>query len=102
MTPHEHLGANVDRPPDPEPRSYRVEILLERLTEAEALELAHEFADTLAAHGHALQGGDDHHVRSVVLLHRTDWPEELTTDALHALIPRALPLPPDLDFYSPN
>jgi hypothetical protein len=101
MSPHEHFGANADRQPDPAPRSYRLEILLERISEADAVELAEEIADTLAARGHAIHG-DDHHVRSVIMLGHHEWREELVTDALHALLPRATPQPPDLEFYTPN
>ena len=38
MSSHEHLGANADRAPDPTPRPYRIEILLERISEPDALE----------------------------------------------------------------
>ena len=102
MSTHEHLGASAGRAPDPTPRPYRIEILLERIDEAAALELLYEIADALAARGHALSDGDDTHVRSVVTLGRADWPDELVTDALHALLPRATPRPPDLEYYSPN
>ena len=56
MSSHEHLGANADRAPDPTARPYRVEILIERISEPDALELLQELADALAARGHALQG----------------------------------------------
>jgi hypothetical protein len=102
MSSHEHLGANADRAPDPTPRSYRIEILIEKISEPDALDLLHELADALAARGHALQGGDDKHVRSVLTLSATDWPEELVTDALHAILPRSSPRPPDLEYYTPN
>jgi hypothetical protein len=102
MSSHEHFGANADRAPDPTPRSYRIEILVERIGEADALELLHEIADALAARGHALQDGEDKHVRSVITLGHTEWPEEIVTDALHAILPRATPRPPDLEYYTPN
>jgi len=102
MSSHEHLGANADRAPDPTARPYRIEILIERISEADALELLQELADALAARGHALQGPDDKHVRSVVTLGLTEWPEELVTDALHAILPRTSPRPPDLEYYTPN
>jgi len=101
MSSHEHFGANADRAPDPTPRAYRIEILIERIPEADALELLQEIADALAARGHALQG-DDTHVRSVLTLGAADWPEELVTDALHAIVPRSSPRPPDLEYYTPN
>ena len=100
MSPHEHLGLNAGSEPDPTLRAYHFESRLERITEADAVELAHELADTLAARGHALQA--DGHVRSVITLAHDEWPDELVTDALHAFIPRAAPRPPDLEFYSPN
>jgi hypothetical protein len=102
MSLHEHFGANADRAPDPTPRSYRIEILVERIDESGALDLAREIADALAAHGHALFDGEDKHVRSVITLAHADWPDELVTDALHAILPRATPRPPDLEYYSPN
>jgi hypothetical protein len=102
MSSHEHFGANADRAPDPTPRSYRIEILVERIDEAAAVELIEEIADALAARGHALFEDDDRHVRSVVTLGLADWPDELVTEALHALLPRAIPRPPDLEYYSPN
>jgi len=102
MSSHEHFGANADRAPDPTARPYRIEILIERISEADALELLQELADALAARGHALQGPDDKHIRSVLTLGVTDWPEELVTDALHAILPRATPRPPDLEYFTPN
>ncbi len=102
MSTHEHFGANADRAPDPTPRPYRVEILIERISEADALDLLQELADALAARGHALQGDDDKHVRSVITLGEADWPEELVTDALHAILPRSSPRPPDLEYFTPN
>jgi hypothetical protein len=101
MSSHEHLGANADRAPDPTPRTYRIEVLIERISEPDALELLQELADALAARGHALQG-DDSHVRSVLTMSAGEWPEELVTDALHAILPRSSPRPPDLEYYTPN
>ncbi len=102
MSSHEHFGANADRAPDPTPGTYRIEILIERISEAEALDLLRELADALAARGHSLQRDDDVHVRSVLTLGRADWPAELVTDALHAILPRSSPRPPDLEYYTPN
>jgi hypothetical protein len=102
MSLHEHFGANADRAPDPTPRSFRFEILVERISEPDALELAEEIADALAARGHALRDGDDKHVRSVITVGHAEWPQELVTDALHAILPRAEPRPPDLEYYTPN
>ena len=101
MSSHEHFGANADRAPDPTPRPYKIEILIERISEPEALELLQELADALAARGHALRE-DDKHVRSVLTLGHTEWPDELVTDALHAILPRSEPRPPDLEYYTPN
>jgi hypothetical protein len=102
MSLHEHFGANAGGAPDPAPRPYRIEILIERISEADALELLQELADALAARGHALQGSEDKHVRSVLTLGAAEWPEELVTDALHAILPRSSPRPPDLEYYTPN
>jgi hypothetical protein len=102
MSSHEHFGLNANRAPDLEPRSYRIEILVERVGEPEALELLYEIADALAAAGHAMVGDEDKHVRSVITLGHVEWPDELVTDALHALLPRATPRPPDLEYFTPN
>jgi hypothetical protein len=77
-----------------------VEILIESIDEEGALELAMEVADQLAAAGHA-RAADDR-VRSVVTLGHAEWPDELVTDALHAILPRVEPRPPDLEYYTPN
>jgi hypothetical protein len=102
MSSHEHFGVNADRAPDPAPATYRIEILVESIAEEEALGLVMEIADALAERGHAMAGEADRHVRSVITLARTEWPDELLTDALHAVLPRALPRPPDLEYFTPN
>src|SRR5690349_24626375 len=102
MSSHEHLGANADRAPDPTARPYRIEILIERISEADALELLQELADALAARCHALQRPDDKHIRSLLTLSVTDWPQELVTNSLHALRPRTSPKPPDPEYYTPH
>jgi hypothetical protein len=100
MSPHEHLGANADRAPDPARRAYRIEILVEEIDEEAVLALALEVADQLAAAGHALAADD--HVRSVITVGHTQWPDEIVTNALHAILPRMEPRPPDLEYYTPN
>jgi hypothetical protein len=105
--PHHHHGA--DREPDPEPRSYRITLLFERVTEQEAVEVLFEIADALAARGHAIRG-DDETVRSVVGLDPHPWPENLgealagdLAGALHIVVPKAVPQAPNLGLdFSPN
>jgi hypothetical protein len=105
--PHHHHGA--DREPDPEPRSYRITVLLERLAEEEAVEVVMAIADVLAARGIAIRG-DDETVRSVIGLDAHGWPvnlgEALERDlagAVHIVVPKAVPQAPDFGSgYSPN
>jgi hypothetical protein len=107
MFPHHHHGA--DRELDPEPRSHRITVLLERVSENEAVEVVFEIADALAARGLAIRDEDDT-VRSVVGLDRHPWPENLgaalesdLAGALHIVVPKAVPQTPDLGLgYSPN
>ena len=105
--PHHHHGA--DREPDPEPRGYRITVLLERVTEQEAVELVFEVADVLAVRGLAIRDDDDT-VRSAIGLATHPWPENLgaalegdLAGALHVVVPKAVPQAPDLGVdYSPN
>jgi hypothetical protein len=105
--PHHHHGA--DRELDPEPRSYRITVLLERVTEADAVEVMFEVADALAAREIAIRG-DDETVRSTIGLEPHPWPgtlgEALEGDfarARHIVVPKAVPQAPDLGVdYSPN
>ena len=107
--PHHHLGRNADREPDPEPRAYKVTVLLERVSEADGVEIVREFADVLAARGIAIRD-EDETVRSVIGLEPHTWPESLglalegdLAGALHILVPKAVPQAPDLGHgYSPN
>ena len=105
--PHHHHGA--DREPDPGSRSHRITVLLERVGEAEAVEVMFEIADALAARGLAIRG-EDEMVRSVVGLDAHPWPANLGAalesdlgGALHIVVPKAVPQEPDLGVdYSPN
>ena len=107
--PHHHLGPNADREPDLAQRGYRITVLLERVSEADGVEIAREIADVLAARGIAIRG-DDETVRSAIGLDPHDWPESLgvalegdLAGALHVVVPKAVPQAPDLGLgYSPN
>ena len=107
--PHVHLGPHAEAEPESVPRSYRLTVLLERVTEWEALAVAREVADVLAAAGIAIRG-EDETVRSVIGVEPHPWPvgltaataEELAT-ADHILVPKSVPQAPDLaQDYSPN
>ena len=107
--PHVHLGPNAGAKPASVPRSYRLTVLLERVTEWEALAVAREVADVLAAAGIAIRG-EDETVRSVIGVEPHPWPvglsaataEELAS-AEHILVPKSVPQTPDLgQDYSPN
>jgi len=107
--PHHHLGPHADLEPDPAQRPYRITVLLERVSEADGVEVVREIADALAARGIAIRD-DDETVRSVVGLDVHPWPESLGdalegdfAAALHIMVPKAVPQAPDLGSgYSPN
>ncbi|RKQ92479.1 hypothetical protein C8N24_2328 [Solirubrobacter pauli] len=107
--PHVHLGPHADAEPDSVPRSYRLTVLLERLTELEALAVGRAVADLLAAEGIAIRD-EDETVRSIVGIERHPWPmtvEAATAEVLgnadHILVPKSVPQAPDLvQDYNPN
>jgi hypothetical protein len=107
--PHLHLGPNAEAEPETVPRSYRLTVLLERVTEWEAVAVAREVADVLAAAGIAIRG-EDETVRSVIGVEPHPWPVGLSAasagdlaSADHILVPKAVPQTPDLaQDYSPN
>jgi hypothetical protein len=107
--PHVHLGPHAVTEPDPEPRSYRLTVLIERVSEADVVEIAGEVADALAARGIAIRDADET-VRSVIGVDGLEWPENLgaalegvLAGALHVVVPKAVPQPPNLAVdYSPN
>ena len=107
--PHVHLGPNAEAEPASVPRSYRLTVLLERVTEWEALAVAREVADVLAAAGIAIRG-EDETVRSLIGVEPHPWPAGLTTataeelaSADHILVPKSVPQTPDLaQDYCPN
>ena len=107
--PHHQLGRDDDREPDPKPRPYKITILLDEVSETEAVEIAHELADVLAARGIAILEADDT-VRSAIGVEPGVWPESLglalegdLAGALHIVVPKAVPQAPDLGLgYSPN
>ena len=107
--PHLHLGPNAEAEPASLPRSYRVTVLLERVTEWEALAVGREVADVLAAAGIAIRG-EDETVRSVIGIEPHPWPVGLAAatvedlaGAEHILVPKSVPQTPDLgQDYSPN
>jgi hypothetical protein len=97
---HEDFGANAGREPDPVERAYRLDVLLDCIPEAAALALMHAIGDLLVEQGLASPEGGD--VRAVIGMHPHTWTPNLA-DALHVLIPRAVPQSPDLGAgYSPN
>jgi hypothetical protein len=107
--PHVHLGPHADAEPESVPRSYRLTVLLERVTEWEAVAMARGMADLLAAEGIAIRDADET-VRSVIGVEPHPWPvtiEAATADVLanaeHILVPKSVPQAPDLaQDYSPN
>ena len=70
------------------------------MTEAAGLALMHRIADLLIEEG--LATPEDGEVRAVIGMHRHAWTPDLA-EALHVVIPRAVPQSPDLGAnYSPN
>jgi hypothetical protein len=84
-------------------------VLIERVSEADVVEIAGEVADALAARGIAIRDADET-VRSVIGVDGLEWPENLgaalegvLAGALHVVVPKAVPQPPNLAVdYSPN
>jgi hypothetical protein len=107
--PHVHLGTHADAEPESVPRSYRLTVLLERVSEWEALAVARAVADVLAAEGIAIRD-EDETVRSVIGVEPYPWPvtldaaiADVLANAEHILVPKSVPQAPDLaQDYSPN
>jgi hypothetical protein len=97
---HEDFGAHAGREPDPVERAYRIDVLLDGIPEAAGLALMHRIADLLVEAGLATPEGGD--VRAVIGMHEHTWTPNLA-EALHVVIPNAIPQSPDLGAdYSPN
>lgn len=97
---HEDLGSHAGRAPDPAERGYRLDVLLDGVTEAAALALMHRIADLLIEAG--LATPENGEARAVVGLQAHTWTPDLA-EALHVVVPRAIPQSPDLGAdYSPN
>ena len=100
---HEHFGANAGNDPDPELRAYRIDVLIDGVPEAAGVALMHEIADLLVEAGLGREeDGEEFH--AVIALQPTDWSEHRKmAEALHVVIPTAVPRSPDLGLgYSPN
>jgi hypothetical protein len=97
---HEDFGSHAGREPDPAERGYRLDVLLDGVTETAGLALMHRIADLLVEAG--LATPEDGDVRAVIALHPHTWTPELA-EAQHVMIPRAVPQSPDFGAnYSPN
>src|SRR3954451_10260656 len=97
---HEDFGANAGSAPDPVERAYRIDVLLDGVPEAAAPALMHRIADLLVEDGLATPEGGD--ARAVIGMQTHTWTPNLA-EALHVLVPKAVPQSPDLGAnYSPN
>jgi hypothetical protein len=97
---HEDLGSHAGREPDPAERGYRLDVLLDGVSEAAGLALMHRIADLLVEAG--LASPEDGEVRAIIGLHAHTWTPDLG-EARHVLVPRAVPQSPDFGAnYSPN
>jgi len=97
---HEDFGAHASREPGTDARTYRIDVMLEGVTERAALALMHRIADLVVEDGMATPEGSD--VRAVLGMHEHDAVADLT-EAIHVLIPKAVPQSPDLGFgFNPN
>jgi hypothetical protein len=97
---HEDFGSHAGREPDPAERGYRLEVLLDEVTEATGVALMHRIADLLVEAGLANPEGGD--VRAVIALHPHTRTPELA-ESQHVVVPRAIPQSPDFGAnYSPN
>ncbi len=107
--PHHHLHRDADHELDPDARPYKITVLLDEVSESDALEIAREMADVLAARGIAILEADEV-VRSAIGVEPGVWPETLglaldgdLAGAVHIVVPKAVPQAPDLGLgYSPN
>jgi hypothetical protein len=97
---HEDFGAHAGREPGTDDRAYRIDVLLDGVPEIAGVALLHRIADLLVEEGLATPEGGD--VRAVIGMHEHTWTPDLA-DALHVVIPRAIPQSPDLGLgYNPN
>jgi hypothetical protein len=97
---HEDFGSHAGREPDPVERGYRIDVLLDGVPEIAGLALMHRIADLLVEEGLAAPEGGE--VRAVIGMQQQTWTPDLA-EALHVVIPRAVPQSPDLGAnYSPN
>jgi hypothetical protein len=97
---HEDLGPRAGQEPDPAERSYRIDVVLDGIPEIAGLALMHRIADVLIEEGLATPEGGD--VRSVIGMHEHGPLPDLG-EALHVVIPKAVPQSPDLGAnFSPN
>jgi hypothetical protein len=97
---HEDFGANAGSELDPAERAYRIDVLLDGVPEVAGLALMQRIADLLVEEGLATPDGGD--VRAVIGMQAHTWTPQLA-DALHVIVPRAVPQSPDLGAnYSPN
>ena len=97
---HEDFGANAGREPDPVERAYRLDVLLDGIPEVAGITLIQRIADLLVEEGLATPEGGN--VRAIIGMHPHTWTPNLA-DALHVVIPKAVPQSPDLSAgYSPN
>ena len=97
---HEDFGANAGREPGTDDRAYRIDVLLDGIPEIAGLALMHRIADLLIEEGLASREGGD--IRAVIGMREHAFSPDLG-DALHVVIPRAIPQSPDLGLgYNPN
>jgi hypothetical protein len=97
---HEDFGANAGREPGTDDRAYRIDVLLDRVPEIAGVALLHRIADLLIEEGLASPEGAE--ARAVVRMHEHTWTPDVG-EALHLVIPRAVPRSPDLGLgYNPN
>src|SRR5262245_34396018 len=85
---HEDFGANAGREPDAVERAYRIDVLLDGIPEVAGLTLMQRIADLIVEEGLATPEGGD--VRAVIGMHPHTWTPDLS-DALHVVVPRAVP-----------
>jgi len=97
---HEDFGANASREPGTDDRIYRIDVMLDGVSERAALALMHRIADLVVEDGMATPEGGD--VRAVLGMHEHAAVADLT-EAIHVLIPKAVPQSPDLGLgFNPN
>ena len=85
---HEDFGANAGREPGTDDRAFRIDVLLDGVSETACVALMQGMADLAVENGLATPAGGD--VRAVIAVHGPAGHPDLG-DALRVVVPKAIP-----------